>query len=129
MLVLILKNFFIFNYLYNVLDFNRSYIKKFLSFSNKTLSFNYRYLFFNFKKFFFFKIFKKKFFLKLIEYYSFRIFVIKKKDFLSFDYFIFLEKKISFNKIFIRKTIFNFDNLIFFISFLNFIIKIVFFIV
>ncbi|AGS33203.1 hypothetical protein NASALF_049 [Candidatus Nasuia deltocephalinicola str. NAS-ALF] len=128
MLIIILKNFFIFNYIYGVLEFNKNYAKNFLIFLNK----NFFYFIKNFnifKKILLLKILKKKKILIFIYFYINKIFLIKKYFYKNFNFFLYL-KSINFNSkniIFIKNINININNYIFVFSYFNYLIKLFFF--
>ncbi|WP_259288805.1 hypothetical protein [Candidatus Nasuia deltocephalinicola] len=126
MLVLLLNNFFIFNFLYSFLNFNKNYVNNYLIFLKKIIISNIdNKFFYKFKKIFFLKILKKNKILKKIKFYNLKIFIFK-KNFFNFNLFNFLTfNKILYYKFLIKKILFN--NLLFYIIILlnfNFYFKI-----
>ncbi|WP_259286503.1 hypothetical protein [Candidatus Nasuia deltocephalinicola] len=120
MLVLLLNNFFIFNFLYSFLNFNKKYISNYLIFFKKIIISNIdKKFFYKFKKIFFFKILIKNKILKRVKFYNLKIFIFK-KNFFNFRLFEFLKiNKILYYKFLIKKILFN--NLLFYIiNLLNF---------
>ncbi|ALP70027.1 hypothetical protein ASU29_114 [Candidatus Nasuia deltocephalinicola] len=129
MLVVILKNFFIFNYIYGVLEFNKNYAENFLIFLHKNFPYYYIKNFNIFKKILILNILKKKKNLIFINFYLNKIFLIKKYFYKNFNFFLYL-KNINFklkNIIFIKKINININNYIFIFSYFNYLIKIFFF--
>ncbi len=120
MLVLLLNNFFIFNFLYGFLNFNKKYISNYLIFFKKTIILNIdNKFFYKFKKIFFFKILIKNKILKKIKFYNLKVFVFK-KNFFKFNLFKFLKiNKILYYKFLIKKILFN-NLLFYFINLLDF---------
>lgn len=129
MLVLILKNFFLFNYLYSIFNFNKSYLKNFLLKFNKVLSFKLSKILSNFKKILFIKILKRKKIINLINYYSIKIFIINKIHYSCFNFINFFKFNIFYSTIFkIKKININLNNYIFELCHLNYFLKIIIFI-